>query len=418
MRVLLIENSKTVTSLMINELAKIADFPVDWADSMHKALELIEEYGADKYSLCISCLNLPDAPDGEIIETITEYQIPTIVFTAKFAENIRNKFLSMPGVVDYVVKESQATLQYLCHMVYRLIKNKEIKVLVVDDSRAMRMHMSELLRQYQFKVLEAEDGASALNVIDQNCDIKLVITDYNMTPVDGFELTKKIRETYEKDEMAVIGLSGSDNTTLSARFIKIGANDFISKPFQPEEFFCRISQTIDLIEKTKALTDAATKDFLTGLYNRRYFFEKGISKISRARREKKNIALAMLDIDHFKSVNDTFGHDIGDEVLKVVSKLLVENAREADLVARMGGKEFCILLDDIEQTEMKELFEDMREAIEKREFASLQERKYVTSSFGVVMSSGGESLDFLVKRADELLYDAKQTGRNKVTIEE
>ena len=139
---------------------------------------------------------------------------------------------------------------------------------------------------------------------------------------------------------------------MSARFIKVGANDFITKPFQPEEFYCRVTQNIDLIEKTQALVDAATKDFLTGLYNRRFFFEKGVGKLERARRERKSVALAMLDIDHFKSVNDTYGHDVGDEVLQVVSKTLQDSARADDLVARLGGEEFCVLMEDINRAEL------------------------------------------------------------------
>ncbi|MDV7339901.1 diguanylate cyclase [Terasakiella sp. A23] len=399
-------------------MSKFLDLEIDWSDSLEKTLNFLETNGSDAYALAISCTNLSDAEDGEAISTLTEYQIPTIIFSSTFEDDQRENFLKNPGVVDYVVKESHAALRYLCNMVHRLIKNKEIKALVVDDSRAIRLHVCELLRRYQFKVLEAANGQEALDVLRNNRDIKLVVTDYNMTPIDGFELIKKIRETYEKEELAIVGLSGTDSATLSAKFIKIGANDFVKKPFQPEEFFCRVTQTIDLIEKTQALVDAATKDFLTGLYNRRFFFDKGVGKLKRARREKKPVALAMLDIDHFKSVNDTYGHDVGDEVLQVVANLLVENAREDDLVARFGGEEFCILLDDIEKTELRELFEDMREAIERREFASLEERKYVTSSFGVVLAEPDDDLDTMVKRADELLYDAKQTGRNKVTLEE
>ena len=418
MRVLLIENSKTITSLIMTELAKLENIQVDWANRMDKALSLIEENGVESYGLAISCLNLQDSPDGEVVEAVTEYQIPMIIFTARFDAEMRDKVLKMSGVVDYVVKESHSALRYLGNMVNRLIANRNIKALIVDDSRVIRMQVCELLRQYQFKVLEAENGEEALRVLEAHRDIKLVVSGYNMHPMDGFELTKKIRETYEKEELAIIGLSATDSATLSAQFIKTGANDFIKKPFQPEEFFCRITQNMDLIEKTQALMDAATKDFLTGLYNRRFFFEKGLGKLNRARRDKKTIALAMLDIDHFKSVNDTFGHDVGDEVLKVVSNLLVENVREGDLVARLGGEEFCILLEDIQQPALGELFEQVRAVIEQREFASLQDRKNVTSSFGVVMSNENEDLDSLVKRADELLYEAKQSGRNKVTIED
>lgn len=418
MRLLLVETSKTVTSLIMQEMNRLDDVTVDWVDCKEKTLCILEEVGPHNYDLAISCLSVSDAMDGEVVEIITEYQIPTIIFTARWDENLRNRLLQMPGVVDYVIKESHAALRYLGNMVHRLYANKSIKALVVDDSKVIRMQVGEMLRQYQFKVLEAADGEEALDILSQNRDVKLVVTDYNMAPMDGFELTKKIRNTYEKDQLAIIGLSGTDKNALSARFIKIGANDFITKPFQPEEFFCRVTQNMDLIEKNQALVDLATKDFLTGLHNRRYFFESGIGKLEKARKQKEPVALAMLDIDHFKSVNDTYGHDVGDEVLKVVAQLLKDNAREHDLVARMGGEEFCILLEDIQQPELGELFEDMREAIEKREFASLQERKYVTSSFGVVMDHGHEDLDSLVKRADELLYDAKQTGRNKVTIED
>lgn len=418
MKILLVENSKTISSLLINELSKFIEIEVDWADSYTKAMGLVEEHGNTAYALAVSCMNLPDCDDGQAIYSLTEYQIPTIIFSSTFDVKQRDDFLKNPGVVDYVVKESHAGLKYLCNMIHRLIKNREIKAMIVDDARAIRMHVGELLRRYQFKVFEAQNGEEALDILSRNRDMKLIISDYNMAPVDGFELTKKIRETYEKEELAIIGLSGADSATLSARFIKVGANDFVTKPFQPEEFFCRITQTVDLIEKTQALVDAATKDFLTGLYNRRFFFENGLGKFNRACRENKNIALAMLDIDHFKSVNDTYGHDVGDEVLKVVSSLLVEYARDSDLVARMGGEEFCILLDDIDKIELKELFEDMREAIERREFASLGDRKYVTSSFGVVLGQPTDTLEGMVKRADELLYDAKQTGRNKVTLEE
>jgi diguanylate cyclase (GGDEF)-like protein len=320
--------------------------------------------------------------------------------------------------VDYVVKESRVGLRYLCNMVHRLLKNREIKAMVVDDASAIRTHVGSLLRQYQFQVLEAENGQQALDILRDNRDIKLIISDYTMAPIDGFEMTKTIRETYEKEELAIIGLSGVDSATLSARFIKVGANDFITKPFQPEEFFCRITQTVDLIEKTQALVDAATRDFLTGLYNRRFFFENGEGKLNRARREGTNIALAMLDIDHFKSVNDTYGHDVGDEVLKGVSKLLVECTRDHDLVARMGGEEFCILLNDITKNELSELLEALRKTIEQKQYASLEDRKNVTSSFGVVYAQAGENLDDLVKRADKLLYCSKETGRNKVTVED
>lgn len=418
MKILLVESSKTVSSLLMIELEKFIHVEVDWVDTLQQAKEHIERSDDDPYALAISCMSLSDAEDWEAIRLLSSHKIPTIIFSSAFDEKQRDEFLKNSIIVDYVVKESRSGLRYLCNMVHRLLKNRDIKAMVVDDARTIRTHVGNLLRQYQFQVFEAEHGQQALDILRDNRDIKLIISDYTMAPVDGFELTKTIRETYQKEELAIIGLSGENSATLSARFIKVGANDFITKPFQPEEFFCRITQTVDLIEKTQALVDAATRDFLTGLYNRRFFFENGEGKLNRARREGTNIALAILDIDHFKSVNDTYGHDVGDVVLKGVSKLLVECVREDDLVARMGGEEFCILLNDITKDELTELFEVMRRTIEEKVYPCLQDRKNVTSSFGVVFAQPDEDLDDLVKRADELLYLSKQGGRNKVTVED
>ncbi|WP_135081306.1 diguanylate cyclase [Terasakiella sp. SH-1] len=418
MRLLLVENSKTVTSLLMTELAKVIDIHIDWAPSLSDVFELIEKNGPQNYTLAISCLNLADAEDGEAVSVITEFQIPTIVFSGTFEDSLRDQFLQMPGVIDYVVKESQASLTYLCNMVYRLITNRTIKTLVVDGSRPMRLQACELLRQYQFQVLEAENGEEALKILQENRDIKLVVTDYQMAPVDGFELTKKIRETYGKDELAIIGLSVVEAVSLSARFIKVGANDFLPRPFQPEEFHCRVAQNIELIEKTQKLVDAATKDFLTGLYNRRFFFDKGEKKFSRLKNQRKPIAICMLDIDHFKSVNDTFGHDVGDEVLKGVSLQLLSAVRKQDMVARLGGEEFCIFLDDFAEGELFDMLDALRESIEFKQYDCLEDRGNVTSSFGVAKFHPGDSLDDLLKRADELLYLAKQSGRNQVIIED
>lgn len=320
MKILLVESSKTVSSLLMIELEKFVHVEVDWVDSLQRAKDHIDQNTDDPYALAISCMSLSDAEDWESIGLLSSHHIPTIIFSSAFDEKQRDEFLQNPIIVDYVVKESRVGLRYLCNMVHRLLKNRDIKAMVVDDAGAIRTYVGGLLRQYQFQVFEAENGQHALEVLQEHRDIKLIISDYTMEPMDGFEMTKIIRETYEKEELAIIGLSGENSETLSARFIKVGANDFITKPFQPEEFFCRITQTVDLIEKTQALVDAATRDFLTGLYNRRFFFENGKGKLNRARREGTNIALAMLDIDHFKSVNDTFGHDVGDEVLKGVSK--------------------------------------------------------------------------------------------------
>ena len=178
MRLLFVENSKTIKSLVQTELAKVIDIDVDCAHRMDEAAALIKENGPASYVLAVSGNELEDAPNGEAIRLITEFQIPTIVFTATYDDEARDQAMKVAGVVDYVTKESKATVQYLCNMIHRLIENRNIKALVVDDSRTVRLHVGELLRKYQFQVLEAKNGQEALEVLANNRDIKLIVTDY------------------------------------------------------------------------------------------------------------------------------------------------------------------------------------------------------------------------------------------------
>jgi PleD family two-component response regulator len=156
-------------------------------------------------------------------------------------------------IVDYVFKRGKQDVQYLVNVIKRIFSNRFIKVLVVDDSKAFRTQICNLLKIHQYNLLEAGDGVEALKTLKENPDIDLVIADYDMPNMDGFVLTQKIREKFDKNEIAVIGISGQGEHSLSAQFIKNGANDFISKPFLTEEFYSRVTQNVETIEHIKRL---------------------------------------------------------------------------------------------------------------------------------------------------------------------
>lgn len=148
-------------------------------------------------------------------------------------------------------------------------------------------------------MLEAENGKQALEVIQENQDIQLIITDHNMPEMDGAELIERIRQIYGRDDMAIIGISSPDNSRISAKLLKAGANDFITKPFEVEEFYCRVSQNVGAISRIKEIRKAATQDFLTGVYNRRYLFDLGERLYSNSKRGSFILAVAMIDVEHF-----------------------------------------------------------------------------------------------------------------------
>lgn len=411
-RVLIVEDEHMTARLVRRELEKALALPVQVADSFGATRELVAREGKDAFSVALVDLHLPDSAPGEALDYLLQLGVPCIVFTGEFSDELREQMIAK-RVIDYVLKENTASVQYVAKLIQRIHRNQAIKVLVVDDSRTARRYLAELLVRHQFQVLEAESGGKALEMLQAHRDVYLVITDYHMPGMDGFELTQRIRARFDLNRLAIIGLSAHGNNLLSARFIKNGANDFISKPFLEEEFYCRVTQNIVLMETIHALEEASVRDALTGLHNRRYFNEAGGQLFANMLRGQLEIGVAMIDLDHFKRINDSHGHDAGDAVLKGVGRTLAGCIRETDILARMGGEEFCVLLVNTSPAGAAALFERMRAAVESTTIPYSGKELRITASIGVC-TMPRDSLQAMVSAADDLLYQAKNLGRNRV----
>jgi CheY-like chemotaxis protein len=196
---LFVEDSKFFRNVIERNIRKeLPDIEILTAGTYKAAQELIDKHKNDIF-LSLLDLNLPDAPDGEIVDFVVEQKIPAVVFSASYTEDIRDRVLSQ-NVLDYVVKDSPASLDYITNLIRRVHRNRNrnISALVVDDARTARKYVADLLRLYQFNVLEAADGVEALEIIKSNNNIKLVITDYNMPNMDGFKLIKESRRIYSR----------------------------------------------------------------------------------------------------------------------------------------------------------------------------------------------------------------------------
>lgn len=415
-QVLLVEDSAFFTRIVTKGIESRHGLKVVCAGTMAEAKEQIERHRSN-FFLALLDLTLPDAPDGEIVDYVESKGIPAVIFSSRMEDDLRERVFSKSNVVDYVLKDSPASLHYIVNMVGRLYRNRGRPALVVDDSAVSRLNIAHLLTLQQFDVRSAPNAKEALRLIEETPDLRMVITDFHMPGMDGAALAAAIREKHPSDEMAVIGVSSTGTQQISALFIKSGANDFLPKPFLPEEFFCRVSQNIELIDKIQELKAAAHTDFLTSLYNRRFFFEAGRIAFARAQRQGSPIAVAMIDIDFFKKINDTFGHDAGDSVLVHLGGILRARARRADIVARVGGEEFCILFEDADPARLPDVLEALRAAIAESSAELDGHRLAATVSIGACATLE-DTLDKMVSRADEMLYRAKQSGRNRIVIDE
>jgi diguanylate cyclase (GGDEF)-like protein len=415
-QILLVEDSNMFGRIAKSKIEKNFDIPVYWIKSLAETEKLLA-LAKGHFSMALLDFNLPDAPNGEVIDRVIAEGITTFVFTADLTEEVRNLVWSKK-VADYILKEDPNSLDYIIAAMHQLLENQDSMVLVVGDSVDYRTLVSELLYVRKFRVVTAADGKSALSILAQYPEIKLVITDFNMAGMDGCTLCQKIRKKYKQDKLAIIGFTSQNDGNIGARFIKSGANDFvIQQSFLVEEFYCRVNhclETLNLIDKIK---EGAIRDFLTGLYNRRYFFEAGNDLITHCRNSGLRLACVMIDIDFFKKVNDVYGHDVGDLVIKSMAQMLREDAGKHDIVARIGGEEFCILIPGATKQEVVARFETLRQRVEKTPVALQKDKKLIffTASIGIC-SEVLDSLEVMMKTADERLYKAKGGGRNRVEI--
>jgi diguanylate cyclase (GGDEF)-like protein len=413
-KILIVEDSKTFAKALRKLLAEEIGLPIVSCASLNELHEVVTEE-PEAYGIAVVDLNLPDAPDGEAIDFTVQRGIPTIVFTGSFDLQTRSRIMER-DVIDYVLKNNEFALDTLVTAVKRALSNREMRILVVDDVTTARKHLARMLAVQQYSVIEAGSGAEALSLLEANPDIQIVVSDYNMPDINGYELTRKIRRLVGPDKLRVIGVSSTTDIAVSAGFLKAGANDFISRPFMPEELQCRIANNADTLLQLKQLQELASRDYLTGLFNRRHFFENG-PKLIKTVQARPSSTVAVLDIDHFKQLNDTHGHDIGDRVLELIARCLADAVEgTGNLLARLGGEEFVILFPGMNPAAAMRFSDHLRLDISHATLQVGAEAISVTASIGVAEADPADSFDHCLRSADQALYAAKQQGRNRVCL--
>ncbi len=408
MKILILEDSHALAKIIALKISRSLDLEIEIAGTLAQAKSMIEEYD---FSLALMDLYLPDAEGEEIVDFFLEKKIPSIVMTASIDKNLREN-ISQKKIIDYVLKDRTESVDFMISRIDRVLKNKMHTVLVVDDSNVYRTQISSILNTQLLNTVSAKDGKEALEIMQKNENISLVLTDKNMPEMDGLELTLSLRKTLKKDRFPIIGISTDEESAIT--FLKYGVNDFVKKPFFKEELSTRINNTLDALENVQLLHRLANTDFMTQVSNRKHFYHEMGIYYNHAKKENKPFALAMIDIDFFKKINDTYGHDVGDDVIKILAKTIKNNIKGQDIVARFGGEEFCVVLKDIHASAALGFFESLRAKIEALRITSNENEDIsFTISTGVV-TSAQESLEEMLVESDKYLYQAKETGRNKV----
>jgi len=413
MKILIIEDDKTYAKNLKKAIEYNFEFDVDIVT--HK--KELQNINPKNYDLVISDIFMEDYDEKCIEKILIKNHIPTILITA-LPDKVLKEKLSKLNIVDFIIKTDFNHFTSIIDKIKILNYLKKKAILIVDDSKTATLINLKLIKKcYPFtEVLMAKDGEEGYQKIQENKNIKLILTDYEMPKMNGMELIKKVRKIYDIDEKIIIALSSVTEKFISSALLKVGANDFLHKPFVEEELMCRIDNNIKNAILIDEIKDMAFKDSLTNLYNRRYFFDIAEKMYQTAKREEKEISILMCDIDHFKKINDTYGHQTGDLIIKNVAKVLTNSVRKNDIVARYGGEEFVILLYDCPIKFSNLIGEKIRKTIESLEIIDDNNKK-IKFTISVGASNKGSSLEDMIKHADKMLYKAKET-RNKVVVEQ
>lgn len=282
-------------------------------------------------------------------------------------------------------------------------------VLIVDDSPANIQVLAVGLKE-RFRLKIATDGERCLELATTDPIPDLILLDIEMPGMGGYEVCQRLKEQPETQHIPVIFVTGRTSEDDEEKGLKLGAVDYITKPIRPAIVLARVSTHITLKQQRDALQKMALHDQLTNLYNRRYLMEAAEQKMAQSRRHESSLCVLMLDVDHFKKVNDNYGHAVGDSVLKIVAEILQRQSRKDDIAARIGGEEFVLLLGQCNKPDATKRAEQLRLEIEQANPEDIR----VTVSIGLAEYQQQENFDALLSLADQRLYQAKETGRNKV----
>ena len=419
-KALVVEDSRLYKQMMEAVLTDL-DVSAHFVGSGEACLEILEQ---EEFQLIYLDLHLPGIDGMEVCRQLRQqekYQYhPIILMTEEDNEEILKQGYTI-GVTDVLRKSSLENLyESVRQIIASMNRSVDGRVLFIDDSPTSAQLTMYMLDNMGLKTDHFASAELAFEDFRQQ-DYDIIITDIVVEgAMSGIGLVRAVRALADdRSKVPILAISGMDDAARRVEILRHGANDYIAKPIIEEEFQARVSNLIgykklfDQVQQQKQqLQELATTDQLTKLFNRHYLNDTAVQAIRNAHRYKHPLSLIVIDLDHFKNVNDEYGHDRGDDVLSDVGDLLKRTSRDGDIAARFGGEEFVVLFSHCSSKDAGQKAEKFRLELEAMRPGSLP----VTASIGVAGLEDDMDFKALFKKADEALYAAKEGGRNYVVI--
>jgi two-component system, cell cycle response regulator len=424
MKAIVVEPSRLYRQ-MLSQIFTENEITVQCFEKAKTALAMLEKEGAD---IICTAMQLPDM-DGlalcSQLRAADAIRLKPILLIASEETTRPMHQMLQAGVTEVFQRtELNQLAVYLSDYVQQHWRKKRRHghILYVEESDALALLTGEFLRSLGYKVEHGRTAEAALEIFTQ-AKFDLVLTDSMLEgKLTGIMLIRELRKLPGRfGEVPVLAMSGFDDPRRKVDLLHAGASDYLAKPALEEELAVRVGnlvsnrQLLDKVRRQQAqLHELAMRDQLTGLYNRHYLMDSGPKILRQANRQKYPVSMIIVDIDHFKQINDTHGHTIGDLVISRVAKLLRRFSREEDLAARFGGEEFVLLLPYCGDTDAMVKAEILRREIELLNHDGI----HLTASFGVTPIPAGQASAFesVFEQADKAVYLAKQNGRNRIEM--
>jgi len=413
LRVLVAEQEQAVRDMLVQQVFEALGVQADAVNTSSAVRKLLNSQTSD-YVLAIVGTRLPDAPEGEVLETLREFQIPTIAISSNVTEKVAPRLLER-NILDCVLRRSDEDLDIIADIVKRTLLNNERKIIFLGNNDFNRKSIREMLDIHRYTVIDVRSESEVRRQLDNHRDTTLVLIDDSALQEDELGLISSLRQYYRREDLGIISVCDEADPNRSARMLKAGANDVLCKPVQTSEFYYRIRQCVESVERVREIKFSNIRDTLTGVYNRDYLFEVGEKMYASAQRGDISLTMAMLQIDNFDQLTVEYGIEASNQVLKTIAPLLQKELRKNDVVARYNAGTFVALASNVGDHNAIMVLERIRQLVARTPVHCGSSVLNITASIGAT-TYPDETFIAMIGNAQQSLRQAIDSGQNSVVV--
>lgn len=409
-KILLIDDNKMLGKLLAKKIQTTLNCEVDIVFSLAETKALPD----DEYFLTFADLCLPDAPNGEVVDYVLTKNWPVIVLTASNDKATKDKFMDK-DILDYIFKESDTCIDQIIDSIVKLERYAKTKVILALSKLPERNEIKKILTQRKFNVLAAAHGEEAMSYLNDNNDVRLIIADANMPVISGSELLSEVRTRFGDHDLGVIILGDKDDALESSLLIN-GANEYLIKPLNKESFNCRLDRCLNYMANMQFLSIYNNLDPISGVKNSNALLNCVEDYLNEISGKEEEFAFAFLDIDNLRNLNEEYGHEVGDKIVKICADEASNEVKGRDIVGRYSPEKICIVLKNVSQERAIKILSRIRVNIKKAGILVNLDEVFFTASIGVVFAKSGDQFETLINKASEALSQAKANGKDRVEV--